>query len=630
MNNCASARPRFLRVMKHFSFVILLIASCSLFIACRDPLSPPKHEITLPSDSGSFSLKIAGTSARTILPETPVLTDFAVYTLAFTATSGGADLTVDRTNATYANPIVLVAGTYSLTVSAYGDNAKSQLMAQGTINVAITAGANTPGTIVLKPLLTSGSGNFSWDITFDTTTVTVDAATMTIKDSSGTIVDTAVNLTTAANRSGSKTLDSGIYTVTFDITDSVSYHSVVWNELLYVYSSLTGNFTYTITDAHFRRTHWNVTFDYDNGKTYEHGSHPDLNLGSGTQSIENGGLVPAPLVDRPGYLFSGWYTDTACTTEWNIAAGIVHNDMTLYAKWIPNTAGITLSVEEIANGTADLTFANPINAITVVRAAGHAQEEYMVAVSGDYASAEWRIAAEGANTAETIVNTSTITLSGTDPNYNRLGGHILMLTVTLADGNMYRLNIPFTVKEPPTPGLAYELIGTTAYRVRKGSVTSGKVIIPSEYNGLPVTEIGSIYDSTTNGAFANTSITSVDIPDSITFIGRYAFSCCSGLTGALTLPDGLTSIGDYAFEFCSGFTGDLIISTGVTSMGHYIFRNCTNITSVTFEVSGVTDIGALAFPGNGSGTDTLKTLYATEGAGTYVRTLGLDDWVKQP
>jgi len=37
-----------------------------------------------------------------------------------------------------------------------------------------------------------------------------------------------------------------------------------------------------------------------------------------------------------------------------------------------------------------------------------------------------------------------------------------------------------------TPGFVYELIGGgTAYRVKKGTVTGGAVVIPASYNGLP-------------------------------------------------------------------------------------------------------------------------------------------------
>ena len=74
---------------------------------------------------------------------------------------------------------------------------------------------------------------------------------------------------------------------------------------------------------------------------------------------------------------------------------------------------------------------------------------------------------------------------------------------------------------------------------------SGPLVIPSTYNGLPVTAIG-------DGAFRDcTSLISITIPDSVTQIGAYAFDTCSSLT-SITIPDSVTSIGQYAFRGCSG------------------------------------------------------------------------------
>lgn len=39
----------------------------------------------------------------------------------------------------------------------------------------------------------------------------------------------------------------------------------------------------------------------------------------------------APTLE--GYTFAGWYTDEACTTQWNFATGVVDRNLELYAKW---------------------------------------------------------------------------------------------------------------------------------------------------------------------------------------------------------------------------------------------------------------------------------------------------------
>jgi predicted small secreted protein len=83
--------------------------------------------------------------------------------------------------------------------------------------------------------------------------------------------------------------------------------------------------------------------------------------------------------------------------------------------------------------------------------------------------------------------------------------------------------------------LAFERItdGKNAgtWRVRKGTVTSGKVVIPAYYNGStgraarsvedgdPVTEIGWERDPVGGGAFSEADITEVIIPETVKSIG---------------------------------------------------------------------------------------------------------------
>ncbi len=54
-------------------------------------------------------------------------------------------------------------------------------------------------------------------------------------------------------------------------------------------------------------------------------------------------------------------------------------------------------------------------------------------------------------------------------------------------------------------------------------------------------------------AYSCSGLASVTIPNSVTSIGKSAFSGCSGLT-SITIPESVTSIGDYAFRGCSGLT----------------------------------------------------------------------------
>jgi len=162
-----------------------------------------------------------------------------------------------------------------------------------------------------------------------------------------------------------------------------------------------------------------------------------------------------------------------------------------------------------------------------------------------------------------------------------------------------------------TAGLAYDLISggdnDGTYRVSKGTVTGGDVVIPAYYKGVRVTEIGSASDTLENGAFYNTGITSVTIPTSVKRIGANAFRNLTGLTG-LTIPSSVTYIGTYAFANCAGLT-NVTIPSDVTWIGESAFSGCNNaFTSVTIPAtmtqissdtfSGCTSLTTVIFTGN--------------------------------
>ena len=118
-------------------------------------------------------------------------------------------------------------------------------------------------------------------------------------------------------------------------------------------------------------------------------------------------------------------------------------------------------------------------------------------------------------------------------------------------------------------------------------------------------------------AFSHCSITSMDIPNSVTHIGEWAFMWCrnmktvnipnsvtdidrgafdgcSGLT-TLDIPSSITSIGSNVFAGCSGLKS-VTIPNSVTLIGWHAFDYCSNLTSITIP-SGVTRIGDFAFMG---------------------------------
>ena len=119
-----------------------------------------------------------------------------------------------------------------------------------------------------------------------------------------------------------------------------------------------------------------------------------------------------------------------------------------------------------------------------------------------------------------------------------------------------------------------------------------------------------------NYAFAgHFRLGSINIPDSVTYIGDYAFHYCPFYR--IALPQGLTHIGDYAFQWCQKLTevdipenvtyigeaalsncgySTLVIPDKVTYIGAWAFDKCPNLTTVTIGKS-VSSIGVFAFDG---------------------------------
>lgn len=113
--------------------------------------------------------------------------------------------------------------------------------------------------------------------------------------------------------------------------------------------------------------------------------------------------------------------------------------------------------------------------------------------------------------------------------------------------------------------------------------------------------IGGEPDFAGGGAFENCNGLegSLELPDSLCFIGERAFFGCSNLTGPLTIPTSVNNISHNAFEGCVGLESvDITNRDAEVSIGRRAFRGCTNLHEIVFHEN-VVEIGSNAFLGTG-------------------------------
>ncbi len=100
-----------------------------------------------------------------------------------------------------------------------------------------------------------------------------------------------------------------------------------------------------------------------------------------------------------------------------------------------------------------------------------------------------------------------------------------------------------------------------------GQETAEDILLPSTYQGKPVTEIG-------ESAFArSTAIKSIEIPSSVKKVGKTAFLQCTALE-RVQIMSGVEELGEKAFGSCTALK-EVSIADSVVSYGESVFYECS-------------------------------------------------------
>ncbi|MCR4661210.1 MAG: leucine-rich repeat domain-containing protein [Clostridia bacterium] len=126
-------------------------------------------------------------------------------------------------------------------------------------------------------------------------------------------------------------------------------------------------------------------------------------------------------------------------------------------------------------------------------------------------------------------------------------------------------------------GILYEMANENEYVVSGYISKNETMVIPSTFNGKPVTGIKDY------AFFSNDYIKNITIPESITKIGKYSFNSCFGLE-TINLPSKVDTISYGSFFNCKNLKTVSFDGT-IKKIEPFAFANCPSLTKPVFDAS---------------------------------------------
>ncbi|MDD4316683.1 MAG: InlB B-repeat-containing protein [Clostridia bacterium] len=258
---------------------------------------------------------------------------------------------------------------------------------------------------------------------------------------------------------------------------------------------------------------------------------------SATQHGYNTAITAPQAPEKAGYVFLGWYLDEDFAQEFELSNMPAAN-ITLYGKW---TA--TYTIGYVLNG-GDNNVLNPVQ-YTV-----ESQEIALAApTKANYDFKGW-YAEDTFNTVVTAIQAGS---TGNKTFYAKWDNQTVV-----------------------TGGLTLRNDGEGEFEVIASTLTSGDVVILSEYGGMPVVKIGP-------QVFEGSGITGVTVPASVEEIGYRAFAGCTQLSTVNFAEEGaLYQIDQQAFMDCIALEV-VVLPSSLVLMGTSLFEGCETLVDVYVE-----------------------------------------------
>lgn len=286
-----------------------------------------------------------------------------------------------------------------------------------------------------------------------------------------------------------------------------------------------------------------------------------------------GSAINPPAAEKEGFAFGGWYIDEELSQPFE-SANMPAENITLYSGW-----NLLYNISYVLDG-GENNAQNPAQYTQVtenITLAAPTKQHYDF--KGWFAEATY-------NTQVTSIQTGS---TGNRTLYAKWD-----LQTVVSDG--------FTLRNDGEG--KFEVISTT--------LTSGEVVIPAQYGGMPVVKIGP-------QVFENSNITGVTVPASVVLIGYRAFAGCEELASVNFDEEGeLYQIDQQAFMGCTAIT-EIKLPSSLVLMGTDIFKQCDELVTVYVErkIDWQLDyMGTHGAPGMFDGCDKLANIYVYRSNGT--------------